>query len=159
MRVKGAGFAVRVLMTLTVLVCGGGVTVSTPPDSESDSGNCAGCMRNADDSLFSFVVRSDADFDSLITRCFLERTREDWLPPRPSVNEELVYVSLKGSGCEGCLDIVNVYESSDSVLVGVEGGFRGECEMLMMRGAWVLVPRSDKRISLQFREMICSDDT
>jgi hypothetical protein len=123
-----------------------------------DRGRCAGCLKSAEDSLLLFVVRTDADFDSLAASCFNDRIREEWLPPRPGDGEDLVYVSLEGGGCKGCLDIVRVHETSENIVVEVEGGFQGECDMLIIPGAWALIPRTGKHVTLQFHEVICSDD-
>jgi hypothetical protein len=112
----------------------------------------------AQNNQFSFVVRTDEDYESLIANCLLDRIRDEWLPPLPGNEEILVYVSIEGSGCNGCLDIVNVRETSQHIFVGVEGGFQGNCEMLIVPGAWALIPATDKPIIFQYQEVICPDD-
>jgi len=146
-----------VLVALVVLACSKGVRAPTTPGLEVDSGHCAGCVLNAEDGVFTFVARTNADFDSLLANCFVERTRNEWLPRRPGAEEVLVYVSLKGSGCEGCLDIVSVHETSRDIVVKVSGGTQGGCEMLVVAGAWALIPQTGKRITFQFHEVICPD--
>jgi hypothetical protein len=115
-------------------------------------------MLNTNEGLFSFVARTDADFKSLTASCFPDRIKEEWRPPRPGAGEVLVYVSLEGSGCKGCLDIVNIRETGWKVVVEVEGGFQGDCEMLIVAGAWALIPATEKPISFEFRDVICPDD-
>ena len=112
---------------------------------------------NTKEGLFSFVVRTDVDYETLTANCF-EHIREEWLPPRPGAEEELVYVSLKGGGCKGCLEIVDIRRTSRNIVVDVEGGFQGNCDMLIEPGAWVLIPRTDKPITFQFHEVICPND-
>ena len=158
MRVREARIAFGILMALIVLSCSKRAIVPTRTSSELDSGNCAGCLLKAQENLFSFVVRTDADYDSLMTHCFLERIREEWLPPSPGIGEELVYVSLIGGGCGGCLDIVGLREKSQNIVVDVEGGIRGECDMLLVLGAWALVPETDKPITVEFHDVVCTDD-
>lgn len=157
MRMKKAGMTFGVLTALVVLIFNEGGADPIATSVALDSGHCAGCVRNAEDSLLTFVVRTDADFDSLRANCFLERSREVLLPPKPTVEKVLLYVSLKGGGCEGCLDIVSVYETPENIAVEVTGGFRGNCDMLMIRGAWALIPRTDKRIVFRFQQVSCSD--
>jgi len=147
-----------VLAAVIVLACNREVVVPTRISPELNSGSCAGCLSSAGDTLFSFVVRTDADYESLTANCFLERIRQEWLPPQPEAEEVLVYVSLQGGGCEGCLDIVNVRETSQNIIVRVEGGFQGNCDMLIVPGAWALIPVTDKAIVFRFHEVICSDD-
>lgn len=147
-----------VLTALSVLACSREVRVPAATSSQLDSGYCAGCLLNAEDSLFSLVVRTDADYESLTASCFPERIRTEWLPPRPEAEEVLVYVSLKGVGCRGCLNIVTVRETSGNVEVEVEGGFQGNCDMLMVPAAWALIPRTDKPIVFQFHDAICPDE-
>ena len=108
--------------------------------------------------MFSFVVRTNADYESLTAICFLERIREEWLPPQPGLEEILVYVSLEDGGCKGCLDIVNVRETSRDIVVEVEGGIQGNCDMLIVAGAWALVPRTDKPVIFKFHEATCPND-
>jgi hypothetical protein len=157
-RTKRARIASGLMVTLSLLICSQSITLPNPADSELKSGHCTGCMKSSNDSLFTRIVRTDTDFDSLVGMCFLERTRENWLPPRPTADEDLVYVSLKGNGCEGCLDIVNVRENTRHIVVEVEGGFQGACDMLTIRGAWMLIPSSDKEVIVEFREVSCSGD-
>lgn len=158
MRVRDVALGLGVLAVLTVLACNSEVIVPTTTSSGLNSGNCAGCLLSVEDSLFSFVVRTDADYESLKATCFIERIRREWLPPRPGAEEELVYVSLRGGGCEGCLDIVNVRETFRNIVVEVEGGFQGDCEMLIVPGAWALIPETEKPITFEFQEVICPDD-
>ncbi|UCG53346.1 MAG: hypothetical protein JSW58_07275 [Candidatus Latescibacterota bacterium] len=158
MRVREASLTFAVLAVLVVSACNQGVKTPTTIGSELNSGSCAGCLLNSEGDLFSYVVRTEADFRSLTTSCFPERIKEEWLPPRPVAGQELVYVSLKGGGCEGCLDIVRVRETFTEVEVEVEGGFQGECEMLIVLGAWALIPRTDKQITFQLRDVTCPDD-
>ena len=158
MRVNRARMSSGILAAFIVLGCGDGLTTPMATSLEIESGHCAGCTLNAEDSLFTFVVSTEAEFDSLAANCFLKRIRVEWLPPRPGDEQVLVYVSLKGSGCDGCLDIVNVHETSRSVSVAVMGGFQGECDMLIVPGAWALIPRTDKQITFQFLEVFCADD-
>jgi hypothetical protein len=158
MRVNRARLSSGILAAIIVLGCGDGLTTPTATSLEIESGHCAGCILNADDSLFTFVVSTEAEFDSLAANCFLKRIKPGQLPPRPGDEQVLVYVSLKGSGCDGCLDIVNVHETSRGVSVAVMGGFQGECDKLIMPGAWVLIPRTDKQITFQFLEVFCADD-
>ena len=158
MRLRKARLVFGLLTLLIVLACSKGVKVSTTTSLTLNSGNCAGCLLSAEEGLFSFVVRTDADHESLTANCFLERIREEWLPPRPGPGEVLVYVSLEGGGCNGCLDIVNVRETSRDIVVEVEGGFQGNCDMLIVPGAWALVPRTDKPVVFQFHEATCPDD-
>ncbi len=158
MRAKEARIAFGVLAALIVLACNKQVKVPTTTRLELNSGDCAGCLPSTEESLFSFVARTDADYESLTVNCFPERTREEWFPPRPGAEEELVYVSLKGSGCEGCLDIVNIRETSRNIVVEVQGGFQGDCEMLIAPGAWALIPGTDKSITFQFHDVVCPDD-
>ncbi len=121
-----------------------------------DSGSCAGCLQGADDALSSFVVRTDADYESLTAKC--GGIRKEWLPPRPGREEVLVYVSREDSGCKGCLEIVSVRETSRETVVEVEGGFQGFCEMLITLGAWALLPETTKPVRLEFRDVLCPDD-
>ncbi len=158
MRVREARITFGVLTVLIIMSCSKRGIVPTKASSELKSGNCAGCLLNAEESLFSFVVRTDADYESLTANCFPERIRKEWLPPKPGAEEELVYVSIKGGGCKGCLDIVNVRETSKDIVVEVEGGFQGNCDMLIVPGAWVLIPGSDKPVTFEFHEVICPDD-
>jgi hypothetical protein len=158
MRVRETRITFGVLMALIVMSCSKRAIVPTRTSLELNSGNCAGCLLNAEESLFSFVVRTDADYESLTVNCFPDHIREEWLPPRPGAEEELVYVSLKGGGCKGCLDIVNVRETSRNIVVEIEGGFQGNCDMLIVPGVWALIPVSDKPITFQFHEVICPDD-
>lgn len=158
MRVRETGLVLGVLTALIVISCSKRAVVPTRTGSELNSGNCAGCLLNADDSMSSYVVRTDADYESLMANCFPDHIREGWLPPRPRAGEELVYVSLKGGGCKGCLDIVNIREAPRSVVVEMEGGFQGNCDMLIIPGAWAIIPVSDKPIALQFHEADCPDD-
>jgi len=158
MPVRIATIAVGVLMALVVLSCNKRGTVPIGTNSGFVTGNCAGCLLEAEEGLFWYVVRTDADYDSLATHCFLGRIREAWLPPKPGVREELIYVSLERGGCRGCLDVVSVRETSENRVVDVEGGVQGDCEMLMVLGAWVLVPETDKPIVVEFHEVDCPDD-
>ena len=158
MRLRAARITIGVLTALIVVSCSKRAIVTTTASFEMNSGDCAGCLLNTEKSLFSFVVRTDADYESLAENCFPERTREEWLPPRPGAEEELVYVSLEGGGCEGCLDIVNIRESSSNIVVDVEGGFQGNCDKLMVLGAWALMPGTDKPVTFQFHEVVCPDD-
>lgn len=158
MRVREARITFGVLTALIVLSCSKRTIVPTRTSLELNSGNCAGCLLKAQENLFSFVVRTEADYESLTVNCFRERLREEWLPPRPGDEEVLVYVSIEGGGCKGCLDIVNVRETSQNIVVEVEGGFQGDCDMLIVPGAWVLIPGTDKPIIFQFHEVICPDD-
>ena len=158
MRVREAGITFGILTVLVVLSCSKRAVVPAGTGLELNSGNCAGCLLKAEENLFSFVVRTDADYESLTENCFLDRVREEYLPPRPGDDEELVYVSLEGGGCKGCLDIVNIRETSQNIVVEVKGGFQGNCEMLIVLGAWALIPGTDKPITFQFHEVICPDD-
>ena len=158
MRLRKARPIFAVLTLLTALACSIGVRVPTTVSSTLNSGNCAGCLLRAEEGLFSFVVRTDADFDSLAAKCFPGRMREEWLPPRPGSGEVLVYVSLEGGGCRGCLDIVSVRETTRNTVVEVEGGTQGGCEMLIVPGVWALIPGTRKPITFQFRQVTCPDD-
>jgi hypothetical protein len=158
MRVRGTRTALGVLAVLVVLSCSNGGNILPAVRSDLNSGSCAGCLLSVEDSLFSFVVRTEADYELLRADCFVERIRREWLPPRPEPEENLVYVSLRGGGCEGCLDIVNVRENLRNIVVEVEGGFQGECEMLIVPGAWVLIPATKKPVTFEFRSVICSDN-
>jgi hypothetical protein len=158
MRVRETRITFGVLTALIVLACSKEVRVPTETSLELNSGHCAGCLLNAEEVLFSFVVRTVADYESLTASCFPQRIREEWLPPRPEAKKELVYVSLKGGGCRACLDIVKVHETSRNIIVEVEGGFQGGCDMLIVPGAWALIPGTDKPIIFQFHEVICPDD-
>lgn len=158
MRERESRITLAVLTTLIVLACSRDVRVLTTNGLELNSGNCAGCLMITGDSLFSFVVRTEADFESLTANCFRERIRQEWFPPKPGAEEQLVYVSLKGSGCEGCLDIVRVRETSRSIVVEVEGGFQGNCDKLVVPGAWALIPMTDKPITFELRDVVCPDD-
>ncbi len=158
MRMRALKLTFGVLTVLIVLACNKSVKVPTSSGLELNSGNCAGCLLNSEESLFSFVVRTDADYESLTRNCFLERIRKKWLPPRHGAEEMLVYVSLEGGGCKGCLDIVSVRETHRNIVVDVEGGFQGNCDMLIVPGAWALIPRNDKPVTFQFHEVICPDD-
>jgi hypothetical protein len=145
-------------MALTITSCSKRAIISTRTGLEINSGNCAGCLLNAEEGLLSFLVQTDADYESLLVDCFPEHIRKEWLPPRPGPEEKLVYASLKGAGCKGCLDIVNVHETSQKVVVEIEGGFQGNCDMLIVPGVWVLIPVSDKPITIRFHEVDCADD-
>lgn len=158
MRVRTVIVTIGVAAALIVWSCNKRSTVATGTSGELRAGNCAGCLLEAKDDVFSFVVRNEAEYDSLTNHCFFERIREEWLPPKPKSGEELVYVSLEGGGCGGCLDIVSVGETSGEIVVGVEGGFRGECDMLMVLGAWVLIPGTDRPVTVEFYEVVCGDD-
>jgi hypothetical protein len=138
--------------------CSNGGKVPSAKKVTVDSGNCPGCMLGADDGLSSFVVRTDADFEKLTTKCFHDRVSKEWQPPRPGRGEILVLVSREDSGCKGCLDIVNVRETRRETIVEVEGGFQGACEMLMSLGAWALVPKTTKPVRFEFREVLCTED-
>jgi hypothetical protein len=140
-------------MLLLVACRNGGFQAITIP--ALDSGTCAGCQQTGEDELFSFVVRTDADYRSLSEHCFQDRIREDWRPPRPGRDEVLVYVSIRGGGCKGCLDVVSVREGSEKIVVEVEGGFQGACEMLIMPGAWALMAKTDKPVTFQYRDVVC----
>ena len=156
MRGKRAVLALGVLPLLAVLACWTGGKIPAVTSLAFDSGNCAGCLLGSDDGLSSFVVRTDADYESLTAKC--GRIRKEWLPPRPGREEVLVYVSREGSGCKGCLDIVNIRETRRETVVEVEGGFQGACEMLITLGAWALVPKTKKPVTFEFREVLCPDD-
>ena len=158
MRMKRARLTFGILVVLFVLACSKGVRVPTSASLALDDGNCAGCLLNAEEGLFSFVVLTDADYESLTANCFLERIRDDWLPPRPGAEELLVYVSLEDRGCEGCLHIANVRETPQNIVVEVEGSFKGGCDMLIEPGAWALIPRTEKPITFQFDEGACPDN-
>jgi len=156
MRGRKVVIILGVLPLLAVLACWNRGKISAVTNLALDSGNCAGCLLGADDGLSSFVVRTDADYESLTAKC--NHIREKWLPPRPGREEVLVYVSREGSGCKGCLDIVNVRETYREIIVKVEGGFEGACEMLITHGAWALVPKTQKPVTFEFRKVLCSDD-
>ena len=145
-----------VLVLSVVLACWNRGKIPTITSLVIDSGRCAGCLQGTDDALSSFVVRTDADYESLIAKC--GRSRIEWLPPRPGRKEILVYVSREDSGCKGCLEIVNVRETSREIIVEVEGGFHGLCEMLITLGAWAHVPKTTKPVRFEFREVICPDE-
>lgn len=158
MRVNETLLTLFFLAAIGVTACTKGARVPAEASLEFDSGHCAGCLPKTGEELFSSVVRSDADFESLAADCFTERIREEWLPPRPEAGEQLIYVASEGTGCAGCLDIVNIHETSRNIVVDVEGGFQGDCEKLITPGAWALIPLTDKPVSLEFNEVICSDD-
>jgi hypothetical protein len=157
----GAGprFAFTVLVLLVASACSKGANVPATTAVAFESGSCAGCPASVEEDLLSFVVRSGADYELLIANCMTTRIREKWRPPRPNAEEVLVYVSVEGSGCEGCLNIVKVRETSQSIVIDVEGGFVGNCEMLIVPGAWALIPGTEKPISFQFHEVGCPDDS
>lgn len=158
MRLREARLIFGVIAALAILSCNKGVRIQTDTSLALNSGNCAGCLLNAEECLYSLVAWTDTDYESLVTNCFLERIRREWLPPRPGPGEILVYVSLEGGGCKGCLDIVNVRDTSLNTVVEVEGGFQGECDMLIVPGAWALIPDTEKPVTFQFREVNCPDD-
>lgn len=158
MRVRKMRTVTGILTALIVLSCGKRAFVPAGAAFRPNRGNCAGCLLIADERLFSLVVRTDADYDSLTADCYPDRIREEWLPPRPGAGEELIYVSLKGGGCKGCLDIVEVRETSLNIVVEVAGGFQGGCDMLIVPGAWVLIPGTGKSVIFRFREISCPDD-
>ena len=155
---KEIGSTFACLVVLVVLVCTKGGTVPAMTVIAFDSGHCAGCIPNAGDRLFTFTVNTHADFDSLTARCFSVRTRDEWFPPRPTVESTLVYVSLEGAGCKGCLNVVNIYETTEDIVVEVAGGFQGECDKLIISGAWAVFPRTGKRVVFRFRDTSCSDE-
>jgi hypothetical protein len=146
------------LAAIGVTACNRAVRVPAETSLEFDSGHCAGCLPETGEEVFSFIVRGGADFDKLTASCFTERIREEWLPPRPEAGEQLIYVAMEGTGCEGCLGIVNIRESSQNIVVDVEGGFQGNCDKLIAPGAWALIPLTDKPVSIEFKEVICSDN-
>jgi hypothetical protein len=156
MRGRSVVLVLGVLPLLAVLACWSGDKIPAVTSLAFDSGNCAGCLLGADDGLDSFVVRTDADYESLTAKC--DGIRSEWLPPRPAREQVLVYVSRQDSGCKGCLDIVNIRETRRETVVEVEGGFQGACEMLITLGAWALVPKTQKPVTFKFREVLCPDD-
>ncbi len=156
MRARSVIFLFGFLPLLAVMACWNGGKVPAVTSLAFDSGNCAGCLLGADDRLSSFVVRTETDYESLTEKC--DHIGEEWFPPRPGREEVLVYVSLEDSGCKGCLDIVNVRETSREIVVEAEGGFQGACEMLITPGAWALVPKTKKPVTFEYREVLCPDD-
>jgi hypothetical protein len=154
---KMVGVTTAVLAVFVVLVCTRGGTATTTTSIPFENGHCAGCIPSTEDSLFTITVITHADFDSLTANCFSDRTTKEWLPPRPTAENTLVYVSLDGDGCEGCLDVVDVYETDEDIVVAVTGGFRGKCDKLIMLGAWALLPRTGKRIVIRFQDVACFD--
>ncbi len=156
MRGRTGVLLLGVLVLPVVLACWNRGKIPTVTSMVIDSGSCAGCLQGADDALSSFVVRTDADYESLTAKC--NGIRNEWLPPRPGLEEILVYVSREDSGCKGCLEIVNVRETSRETVVEVEGNFQGACEMLITLGAWALVPNNTKPVTFDFREVLCPDD-
>jgi hypothetical protein len=44
-------------------------------------------LLGADDGLDSFVVRTDAEYESLTAKC--DGIRKEWLPPRPGREQEV----------------------------------------------------------------------
>ena len=147
-----------VLAVLIVLVCTVIGRAANSTGIAFESGHCAGCIPNAGDSLIAFTVITHEDFDSLIATCFSDRTRKEWLPPRPNAENMLVYVSLEGGGCEGCLDVVDIHGTAGHIVVEIKGGFQGECDKLMILGAWALLPRTKGRMAFRFHEANCSDE-
>jgi hypothetical protein len=69
MRVREARIALGILAACILLACGKEVKVPTANRLESNSGNCAGCWPNAEEGLFSFVARTDADYEVLTEKC------------------------------------------------------------------------------------------
>jgi hypothetical protein len=157
MRVKAPGLTLGLLVGLAVLSCCRGVNVPPAFIPGSSHGICAGCLLSVEDSLFSLVVTNEAEYEALVHDCFPHHLREEWLPPQPGPSERLAYVSLRGGGCEGCLGIVAVEETPETFVIKAEGGFRGECEKLMLAGAWALIPASDKQVVFSFSEVDCTD--
>lgn len=151
MRGRSVVLVLGVLPLLAVLACWSGDKIPAVTSLAFDSGNWAGCL-----GLDSFVVRTDAEYESLTAKC--DGIGKEWFPPRPGRKQVLVYVSSQDSGCKGCLDIVNVRETSRETVVEVEGGFQGFCEMLITLGAWALVPETTKPVRLEFRDVLCPDD-
>ncbi len=151
MRGRSVVSVLGVLPLLAVMACWTGSKTPAVTSLAFDSGNWAGCL-----GLDSFVVRTDAEYESLTAKC--DGIGKEWLPPRPGRKQVLVYVSSQDSGCKGCLDIVNVRETSRETVVEVEGGFQGFCEMLITLGAWALVPATTKPVRLEFRDVLCPDD-
>ena len=145
-----------VLLLLVVMACWTRGKNPTVPTSVIDSGNCPACLFGAADGLSSFIVRTDADYESFTTQC--NHISQEWLPPRPGSEEVLVFVSGQDSGCIGCFNIVNFRETNSEAIVVVEGGFHGACEMLITLGAWALVPETNKPITFEFHEALCSDE-
>jgi hypothetical protein len=156
MRTKTTGMVLGVAVLLVAVGCrDGGEIPGTGP--ALDSGSCAGCLAWKQ-GLFSYVVRTDADYDSLAAECFHDRIREHQRPPRPGRGEVLVYVAIEGSGCTGCLEVVDVRRALGKTVVEVEGGFQGACEMLIARGAWALVPKKDGPITFEYRDVGCPEE-
>jgi hypothetical protein len=151
MRGRSVVSVLGVLPLLAVLACWSGDKIPAVTSLAFDSGNWAGCL-----GLDSFVVRTDAEYESLTAKC--DGIGKEWFPPRPGRKQVLVYVSSQDSGCNGCLDIVNVRETRRETIVEVEGGFEGFCEMLITLGAWALVPETTKPVRLEFRDVLCPDD-
>ena len=144
------------LLLLVVMACWTRGKNTAATTSVIESGNCPGCFLGAADGLSSFIVRNDADYESLTAKC--NHISKEWLPPRPNSEEVLVLVSSQDSGCEGCLVIVNCRETSREAIVEVEGGFQGACEMLITLGAWALVPKMNKPIIFEFHEALCNHE-
>jgi hypothetical protein len=145
------------LTLLVVFGCSKGVNLPTSTSAEVKKGDCAGCLLKPQENLFSFVAQTAEDYEKLTAICFFERLGGDQLPPRPRAGEMLIYVSLEGGGCKGCLQIANVRRSSREVVVTIEGGFEGNCDMLIDLGAWVIIPRTVKPVTFQFIEVHCPE--
>jgi hypothetical protein len=121
-----------------------------------ESGRSVGCLKGADDALSSFIVRTQIDYELMVTKC--GGSRKEWLPPSPGREEILIYVSREDSGCKGCLDIVDARERNSEIVVEVEGGFQGACEMLITLGAWALIPNTDMPVRFVYHEALCPDN-
>ena len=102
MHIKKTTITLGILSLLVILFSGNGMGDSTAESVGFSKGNCAGCLLNPKEGLFSFVASTGADYDSLVASCFPARIREELLPPRPGSEEVLVYVALEGGGCSGC---------------------------------------------------------
>jgi len=155
MRRKNVLFILGILPLLTVMACWSGGKIPNVASLAFERGNCPGCLLGKEDGLSSFVVRTGEDYESIKTKC--NHIGKELFPPRPGSGEVLVYVSREDSGCKGCLEIVNIRETSREVVVEVEGGFQGACEMLITLGAWVLVPITNKPVRFEFCEALCPD--
>lgn len=157
MRMTIAGMALGVSALLVALGCRDGGRIPGTGVPAFDGGNCAGCLA-WEQGLFSYIARTDADYDSLAAECFHDRISERQRPPRPGRGEVLVYVAIEGSGCAGCLEVVDVRRTLGKTVVEVEGGVQGACEMLIARGAWALVQKTDKPIAFEYRNVGCPEE-